>query len=230
MAEVKNILSRKDRNNMIYAKYVKRILDFLLSLCGIIVLSPVLLILSVLVRVKLGSPILFKQERPGRNEKIFTLCKFRTMTDEKDAEGNLLPDSVRLTRFGKFLRATSLDELPELFNILKGDMSIIGPRPLLVSYLPYYSEREKKRHSIRPGLTGLAQVSGRNFIDWDKRLEKDVEYVENLSFRMDMKVLKMTVQTVLGHQDEVAEDTNAVEGNFAKIREKRLQETGKLTK
>lgn len=230
MAEVKNILKGKDRNHMIYAKYVKRILDFLLSLFGVIVLSPVLLILSVLVRVKLGSPVLFKQERPGKNEKIFTLCKFRTMTDEKDSEGNLLPDNVRLTRFGKFLRATSLDELPELFNILKGDMSIIGPRPLLVSYLPYYSEREKKRHSIRPGLTGLAQVSGRNFIDWDKRLEKDVEYVENLSFRMDMKVLKMTVQTVLGHQDEVAEDTNAVEGNFAKIREKRLQETGKLTK
>ncbi len=215
---------------MIYAKYVKRILDFLLSLCGIIVLSPVLLVLVILVRVKLGSPVLFKQERPGRDEKIFTLCKFRTMTDEKDAEGNLLPDSVRLTKFGKFLRAASLDELPELFNILKGDMSIIGPRPLLVSYLPYYSEREKKRHSIRPGLTGLAQVSGRNFIDWDKRLEKDVEYVENLSFGMDMKVLKMTVQTVLGHQDEVAEDTNAVEGNFAKIREMRLQETGKLTK
>lgn len=215
---------------MIYAKYVKRVLDFLLSLCGIIVLSPVLLVLVILVRVKLGSPVLFKQERPGRDEKIFTLCKFRTMTDEKDAEGNLLPDSVRLTKFGKFLRAASLDELPELFNILKGDMSIIGPRPLLVSYLPYYSEREKKRHSIRPGLTGLAQVSGRNFIDWDKRLEKDVEYVENLSFGMDMKVLKMTVQTVLGHQDEVAEDTNAVEGNFAKIREMRLQETGKLTK
>ena len=215
---------------MIYAKYVKRILDFLLSLCGIIVLSPVLLVLVILVRVKLGSPVIFKQERPGRDEKIFTLCKFRTMTDEKDAEGNLLPDSVRLTKFGKFLRAASLDELPELFNILKGDMSIIGPRPLLVSYLPYYSEREKKRHSIRPGLTGLAQVSGRNFIDWDKRLEKDVEYVENLSFGMDMKVLKMTVQTVLGHQDEVAEDTNAVEGNFAKIRQMRLQETGKLTK
>ncbi len=193
-------------------------------------LSPVLLVLVILVRVKLGSPVIFKQERPGRDEKIFTLCKFRTMTDEKDAEGNLLPDSVRLTKFGKFLRAASLDELPELFNILKGDMSIIGPRPLLVSYLPYYSEREKKRHSIRPGLTGLAQVSGRNFIDWDKRLEKDVEYVENLSFGMDMKVLKMTVQTVLGHQDEVAEDTNAVEGNFAKIREMRLQETGKLTK
>lgn len=215
---------------MLYARFIKRILDFLLSLCAIIVLSPVLLVLCIMVRVKLGSPIFFKQERPGRNEKIFTLCKFRTMTDEKDADGNLLPDNVRLTKFGKFLRATSLDELPELFNILKGDMSIIGPRPLLVSYLPYYSEREKLRHSVRPGLTGLAQVSGRNFIDWDKRMEKDVEYVENLSFAMDLKVLWMTVQTVLGHQDEVAEDTNAVEGNFAQIRQKRLEETGKLTK
>ena len=215
---------------MIYARYIKRILDIVLSLSAIIILSPILLVLCILVRVKLGSPVLFKQERPGKDEKIFTLCKFRTMTDEKDSDGNLLPDNVRLTKFGRFLRATSLDELPELFNILKGDMSIIGPRPLLVSYLPYYTEREKKRHSIRPGLTGLAQVSGRNFIDWDKRLEKDIEYVEHLSFKMDFTVLKLTVQTVLGHQDEVAEDTNAVEGNFAKIRQQRLEETGKLTK
>lgn len=218
---------------MIYAKYVKRCLDFLLSLCGIVILSPVLLILALLVRVKLGSPVLFKQERPGKNEKIFTLCKFRTMTDKRDENGELLPDSVRLTKFGRILRATSLDELPELFNILKGDMSIIGPRPLLVSYLPYYSEWEKKRHSVRPGLTGLAQVSGRNFIDWDRRLEKDVEYVEHLSPGMDMKVLVMTVQTVFGQvfgrREEVAEDTNAVEGNFAQIRRKRLEETGKLT-
>lgn len=206
-----------------YKNCIKRGLDFLLSLCGVIVLSPVLLVLCVLVRVKLGSPVLFRQERPGKNEKIFTLCKFRTMTDEKDADGNLLPDAVRLTKFGKFLRATSLDELPELFNILKGDMSIIGPRPLLVSYLPYYTEREKLRHTVRPGLTGLAQVSGRNFLDWDRRLEKDVEYVEHLSFRMDLKVLWMTVQTVLGHSEEVAEDTNAVEGNFAEIRKKRLE-------
>ena len=211
-----------------YKNCIKRCLDFLLSLCGVIVLSPVLLALGILVRVKLGSPVLFRQERPGKNEKIFTLCKFRTMTDEKDEGGKLLPDAVRLTKFGKFLRATSLDELPELFNILKGDMSIIGPRPLLVSYLPYYSEREKLRHSVRPGLTGLAQVSGRNFLDWDRRLEKDVEYVEKLSFRMDLKVLWMTVQTVLGHSEEVAEDTNAVEGNFAEIRKKRLEETGKL--
>lgn len=211
-----------------YKKYIKRALDFLLSLCGIVVLSPILLVLCILVRVKLGSPVLFRQERPGRNEKIFTLCKFRTMTDEKDENGHLLPDAVRLTKFGRFLRGTSLDELPELFNILKGDMSIIGPRPLLVSYLPYYSEREKLRHSVRPGLTGLAQVSGRNYIDWDRRLARDVEYVEHLTFGMDVKVLWMTVKTVLGHTDEVAEDTNAVEGNFAEIRKKRLEETGRL--
>ncbi|MDE7231709.1 MAG: sugar transferase [Lachnospiraceae bacterium] len=211
-----------------YKRYMKRCLDFILSLCGIIVLSPVLIILAVLVRVKLGSPILFHQERPGKDEKIFTLCKFRTMTDARDEKGELLPDSVRLTKFGKFLRATSLDELPELFNILKGDMSIIGPRPLLVSYLPYYTERERLRHSVRPGLTGLAQVSGRNFLDWDKRFQKDVEYVEHLTFGMDLKVLWLTVQTVLGHTDEVAEDTNAAEGNFAEIRKKRLEETGRL--
>ena len=211
-----------------YKKYIKRCLDFLMSLCGIIVLGPVLIVLAALVRVKLGSPVLFKQERPGKDEKIFTLCKFRTMTDARDGKGELLPDAVRLTKFGKFLRATSLDELPELFNILKGDMSVIGPRPLLVSYLPYYTERERLRHSVRPGLTGLAQVSGRNYLDWDRRFQKDVEYVEHLTFGMDMKVIWMTVQTVLGHTDEVAEDTNAAEGNFAEIRKKRLEETGSL--
>ena len=211
-----------------YRRFIKRWLDFVLSFIGIVVLSPVLIVLAALVRIKLGSPVLFRQERPGRDEKILTLCKFRTMTDKKDGEGKLLPDSERLTKFGKLLRAASLDELPELFNILKGDMSIIGPRPLLVSYLPYYTEEEKLRHKVRPGLTGLAQVSGRNFIDWDKRMEKDVEYVKNLSFFMDIKVLWMTVMTVLGHSDEVAEDTNAVEGNFAQIRQKRLEETGRL--
>ena len=211
-----------------YRRFIKRWLDFVLSFIGIVVLSPVLIVLAALVRIKLGSPVLFRQERPRRDEKIFTLCKFRTMTDKKDGEGKLLPDSERLTKFGKLLRAASLDELPELFNILKGDMSIIGPRPLLVSYLPYYTEEEKLRHKVRPGLTGLAQVSGRNFIDWDKRMEKDVEYVKNLSFFMDIKVLWMTVMTVLGHSDEVAEDTNAVEGNFAQIRQKRLEETGRL--
>ena len=169
-----------------YKKYIKRLLDIILSGVALILLSPILLIVAILVRTKLGSPVIFHQERPGKDEKIFTLCKFRTMTDARDENGNLLPDSVRLTKFGKLLRATSLDELPELWNIFKGDMSIIGPRPLLVSYLPYYTEKEKLRHSVRPGLTGLAQVSGRNFIDWDRRIAKDVEYVENLTFAMDI--------------------------------------------
>lgn len=208
---------------MFYRKYGKRMLDFLLSSIAIIILSPVLLILAVLVRVKLGSPVLFHQERPGRNEKIFTLCKFRTMTDARDEKGNLLPDSMRLTRFGKILRATSLDELPELFNIWRGDMSIIGPRPLLVSYLPWYTEEERLRHTVRPGLTGLAQVSGRNFLDWDRRLAKDVEYVKNLSFAMDLKVLRMTVAVVFD-RSEVAEDTAVSEGNLAEIRKKRQEE------
>ena len=211
-----------------YRKCFKRILDIILSLLGILLLSWLYLLLWILVKIKLGSPVLFKQQRPGKNEKIFMLYKFRTMTDERDEQGNLLPDSVRLTKFGKFLRAASLDELPELFNILKGDMSLIGPRPLLVSYLPYYSEKEKLRHTVRPGLTGLAQVSGRNFIDWDRRLQKDIEYVEHLSFGMDVKVLWLTVKTVFGHTDEVAEDTNAAEGNFAQIREERLKRTGSL--
>lgn len=211
-----------------YKKCIKRLLDILLSLTGILVLSPLYVILWILIRSKLGKPAIFTQDRPGKNEKIFRLYKFRSMTDERDEEGNLLPDEKRLTHFGKVLRASSLDELPELFNILKGDMSLIGPRPLLVSYLPYYTEREKLRHTVRPGLTGLAQVSGRNFIDWDHRLQKDIEYVENLSFGMDMKVIFLTIKTVLGHSDEVAEDTNAVEGNFAEIRKRRLQETGSL--
>ena len=177
-----------------YKYFFKRLLDFVLSLLAIIVLSPVLLITAILVRTKLGSPVIFKQERPGKNEKIFTLYKFRTMTDEKDEEGNLLPDEIRLTKFGKLLRSTSLDELPELFNILLGDMSIVGPRPLLVSYLPYYNEEEKHRHDVRPGLTGLAQVSGRNYIAWDDRFKKDVEYVNNQSFLLDVKVIINTIQ------------------------------------
>lgn len=212
-----------------YKKCIKRLLDVILSLCILIVLSPVLLLLAVLVRVKLGSPVLFKQERPGLNEKIFTLYKFRTMTDARDGDGNLLPDKDRLTSFGRFLRASSLDELPEFLNILKGDMSFIGPRPLLVSYLPYYTKEESLRHTVRPGLTGLAQVSGRNFLDWDRRLEKDVEYVKGLSFAMDMKVLFLTVKVVLGKSD-VAEDTNQAEGNFAQIRKERLERTGRLEK
>lgn len=211
-----------------YGKVVKRFIDVIISGLSLIILSPILLVLCILVRVKLGSPVLFTQERPGKDEKIFKLYKFRSMTDARDEKGELLPDEVRLTKFGKLLRSTSLDELPELFNILKGDMSLIGPRPLLVSYLPYYTEKEKLRHTIRPGLTGLAQVSGRNYIDWDKRLEKDIEYVCNLSFAMDLKIVAMTVKTVFGKSDEVAENTNAVEGNFAQIRKKRLEESGRL--
>ena len=210
-----------------YAKYMKRLLDILLSLTILIVLSPLFLVLCILVRSKLGSPIFFKQERPGLHEKIFTMYKFRTMTDKRDAEGNLLPDKDRLTKFGKLLRATSLDELPEIFNILKGDMSFIGPRPLLVSYLPYYTETEALRHTVRPGLTGLAQVSGRNFLDWDRRLAKDVEYVKGLSFQMDLKVLFLTVKVVFDRSD-VAEDTSQAEGNFARIRQERLDRTGRL--
>ena len=208
---------------MIYRRFVKRLLDICISGIALIILSPVLLLVAVLVRVKLGSPVIFHQERPGYGEKIFTLCKFRTMTDERDENGELLPDSVRLTSFGAFLRKSSLDELPELWNIFKGDMSLIGPRPLLVSYLPWYTEREKLRHTVRPGLTGLAQVSGRNFIEWDKRLEKDVEYVEHLSFWMDLKVLVKTIQVIFAKND-VAVDTDAVEGNLAEIRAAKCEE------
>jgi lipopolysaccharide/colanic/teichoic acid biosynthesis glycosyltransferase len=201
-----------------YEKFIKRPLDMILSTLALIVLSPILLITAVLVRVKLGSPVLFTQERPGKNEKIFKLYKFRTMTDKRDENGKLLPDTDRLTPFGKKLRATSLDELPELFNIAKGDMAIIGPRPLLVSYLPYYRGKEKLRHSVRPGLSGLAQVSGRNFIEWDKRLAKDVEYVEKITFLGDLKIVMMTIRQVLVH-DNVAVDTTS-EGNLAEIRSK----------
>lgn len=180
-----------------YKRYLKRCLDFILSLCGIIVLSPVLIILAVLVRLKLGSPVLFKQERPGKNEKIFTLCKFRTMTDERDEKGELLPDEVRLTKFGKLLRTTSLDELPELFNILKGDMSVIGPRPLLVRYLPRYNALQRRRHEVRPGLTGLAQINGRNALTWEEKFAYDIRYVENLTFAMDVRIFAGTIRAVL---------------------------------
>lgn len=180
-----------------YKHFFKRILDILLSLTGIILLCWLYLILFILVRVKLGSPVLFKQQRPGKNEKIFTLYKFRTMTDEKDENGNLLPDADRMTPFGRMLRSTSLDELPELFNILKGEMSIVGPRPLLVKYLPLYNEQQKHRHDVRPGLTGLAQVNGRNAITWEKRFEYDVEYVNHCSFCMDCKIILQTVKAVV---------------------------------
>ena len=179
-----------------YDKYIKRCIDFILSLIAIVLLSPVLIIVSMLVAVKLGRPVIFKQKRPGLNEKIFTMYKFRSMTDECDEKGELLPDSVRLTSFGKKLRATSLDELPELFNILKGDMAIVGPRPLLVEYLPLYNEKQRKRHLVRPGITGYAQVNGRNSISWEEKFDLDVSYVQNESFLMDFKIILNTIITV----------------------------------
>lgn len=180
-----------------YQKWIKRLLDIILSLVGILLLSWLYVILWILVRVKLGAPALFTQERPGKGEKIFKLYKFRSMSDARDANGELLPDEVRLTSFGKFLRSTSLDELPEFFNILKGDMSFIGPRPLLVRYLPFYTEEEKHRHDVRPGLTGLAQVNGRNALGWEQRFAYDLEYVNHCTFLMDLKIIGMTVGKVL---------------------------------
>ncbi len=208
-----------------YKKYIKRLLDIVISLTALIILSPVLLVVAILVRCKLGSPVIFHQERPGYQEKVFRLCKFRSMTDERDENGNLLPDAVRLTKFGRMLRATSLDELPELWNILKGDMSIIGPRPLLVSYLPYYTEEERLRHTVRPGLTGLAQVRGRNLLDWDRRFATDVEYVRNLTFIMDIKIFFLTIKKVFVREN-IEVDTNQVEGNFAEIRKAKLAAAG----
>lgn len=195
---------------MIY-KYIKRILDIISSLLAIIILSPLLAVTAVLVKTKLGSPVLFRQERPGKDEKIFTLMKFRTMTDERDENGELLPDEVRLTKFGKFLRSTSIDELPELFNILKGDMSVIGPRPLLVEYIPRYNEHQHRRHEVRPGLSGWAQVNGRNTVSWEDKFDMDVHYVDNYSFAMDVKILFMTVLNVLKREGISSESSATME-------------------
>ena len=181
----------------IYERFIKRPLDCFLSTGALIVLSPVLTVTALLVRIKLGSPVLFTQDRPGRNEKIFKLYKFRTMTDERDENGELLPDDVRLTHFGKLLRSTSLDELPELYSIIKGDMAVVGPRPLLVKYLPRYNEHQARRHEIRPGFTGLAQVHGRNAISWEEKFDWDVQYVDNVSFASDAKIILDTVKTVV---------------------------------
>jgi len=179
-----------------YRHFFKRVIDIVVSALGLLVLSPVLLVLALLIRTKLGSPILFSQDRPGKNGKIFTMYKFRSMTDERDEQGNLLPDDVRLTKFGKILRASSMDELPELWNILKGDMSLVGPRPLLVQYLPLYNDEQKKRHDVRPGLTGLAQVNGRNALSWEDKFAYDVKYVESISALKDIKILIQTVEKV----------------------------------
>lgn len=194
-----------------YERYIKRLLDFTLSLMALLVLWPVLLVVAVLVRCKLGSPVIFRQERPGKDEKIFTLYKFRTMTDARDADGNLLHDSVRLTKFGKFLRSTSLDELPELVNILRGDMSIVGPRPLLVKYLPLYNETQRRRHEVRAGLTGYAQVHGRNAITWEEKFDLDVYYVDHLSFGLDVKIFFDTIRAVFKREGISAENSVTVE-------------------
>lgn len=189
----------------IYEKYVKRPLDVVLSGGALLVLSPVLLVTAALVRIKLGSPVVFCQERPGKDEKIFKLYKFRTMTDERDEDGDLLPDEVRLTKFGRLLRSTSLDELPELWNIFKGDMSIVGPRPLLVKYLPLYNMHQKHRHDVTPGLTGWAQVNGRNAISWEEKFDLDVWYAQHISFTLDVKIIFMTVMKVFRREGISAE-------------------------
>ncbi len=191
----------KKQKKGFYEKYIKRPQDFCCALAAIIVLSPIMAVTAVLVRVKLGSPVIFKQERPGLHGKIFTLYKFRTMTDAKDKNGNLLPDEVRLTKFGKMLRSTSLDELPELLNILRGDMAVVGPRPLLVEYLPYYTKEEKHRHDVRPGLTGLAQINGRNTLTWEEKFSYDIKYVKNISFVNDVKIILKTVEKVFKRSD-----------------------------
>ena len=196
-----------------YAKYIKRILDFILSLLGLIILSPVFLIVAILVRIKLGSPVIFKQKRPGKDEKIFTLYKFRTMIDAKDEQGNLLPDDIRLTKFGKMLRSTSLDELPELWNIVKGDMAIVGPRPLLVSYLPLYNDKQKHRHDVRPGFTGYAQVNGRNSITWEEKFDLDIYYINHITFLLDIKIILKTIKVVL-IREGISSDTSATMEEF----------------
>jgi len=206
-----------------YKEYIKRILDVVLSSIALLLLWPAMLVVAILVRTKLGSPVVFKQDRPGKDEKIFKLYKFRTMTNEKDENGNLLPDDERLTKFGKLLRSTSLDELPELINIIKGDMSIVGPRPLLVEYLPLYNEEQKHRHDVRPGLTGYAQINGRNLVDWEDRFKLDVEYVNNISFKMDLKIFFVTFVAVLkreGISGNTGVTMEKFEGNFEEQEQK----------
>lgn len=196
-----------------YRRFIKRPQDFICALLALIVLSPIMMITAILVRTKLGSPVLFTQDRPGKNEKVFKLYKFRTMTDQKDKDGNLLPDEERLTSFGKKLRSTSLDELPELINILKGDMAVVGPRPLLVRYLPLYNEHQKRRHEIRPGFTGYAQVNGRNAITWEAKFDKDVYYVDNITFLKDWKIIFKTIKTVLV-KEGISSDTSETMEEF----------------
>lgn len=196
-----------------YERFIKRPQDFLCALIAIIVLSPVLLVTAILVRIKLGSPVLFAQERPGRDARIFRLYKFRTMTEDRDENGNLLPDEQRLPRFGKILRSTSLDELPELYNIIRGDMSVVGPRPLLVRYLGRYNSFQARRHEVRPGITGLAQVNGRNAISWEQKFNLDVRYVDNVSFLNDWKIIFQTIGMVL-KKEGISSDTSVTMEEF----------------
>lgn len=197
-----------------YERFFKRPLDFLCGLAAVIVFSWLYIILAILIRVKLGSPVLFTQERPGKNERIFKLYKFRTMTDQRDKNGNLLPDEIRLTKFGKLLRATSLDELPEAFNIIKGDMSVIGPRPLLVRYLPRYNQEQRRRHEVRPGLSGYAQVHGRNAISWQDKFKMDVEYVDHVTFLGDLKIIWDSIMVAFVKRDGISSETSVTMEEF----------------
>ena len=197
-----------------YEKFIKRPLDILCALLAMIVFCWLYAIIAILVRIKLGSPVIFRQERPGRNAKIFKLYKFRTMTDERDENGELLPDAIRLTKFGKFLRKTSLDELPEAWNILKGNMSVVGPRPLLVEYLPRYNEKQKHRHDVRPGLTGLAQINGRNACSWEEKFDYDVKYVQKITFIGDLKIVFKTVFKSFFKQEGISSATSATMEKF----------------
>lgn len=208
-----------------YQRYLKRVLDAILSGVALILLSPVILVVAILVKVKLGSPVVFRQKRPGKNEKIFEMYKFRTMTDERDENGELLPDSVRITSFGRALRSSSLDELLELYNILKGDMAIVGPRPLAVQYLPYYNEEERKRHTVLPGLTGLAQVHGRNATTWEERFAYDIKYVQNITFFEDARIILETVKVVFDRSG-IGERGVDSPVDFDKYRQAQLEEKG----
>lgn len=217
-----------------YEKFLKRAIDFVLSFFALVILSLLFVVLMIIGAIAMKGNPFFTQKRPGKiskrtgEEKIFKLVKFRTMSNEKDENGNLLPDDQRLNKYGRFLRSTSLDELPELWNILKGDMSIVGPRPLLISYIPYYTTKERMRHNVRPGLTGLAQVNGRNFVSWDDRLAYDVQYVENISLFVDVKIIFMTAFQFIKKQD-VAVDTNKVEPNFAAERRAKMQSSQEVS-
>ena len=208
-----------------YERYIKRPQDFLCALAAVIVLSPVMLITALLVRIKLGSPVLFTQERPGKDGKVFKLYKFRTMTDARDEKGNLLPDEIRLTKFGKTLRSTSLDELPELLNMLKGDMSVVGPRPLLVRYLPRYNAHQARRHEVRPGFTGLAQVHGRNAISWEEKFDWDVKYVDHITFLGDWKIIFQTLITVI-KRDGISSETSATMEEFMGTETVKMEKSG----